>query len=94
MEVCLEDTEHPETTDQEQIDWDLFRDRFISALGPFAPGFAREALARHAWLVREKNQGEPQPWPAREKKIKASPGSAGRRPAGAGPVGHGKSWNS
>ena len=56
MEAHLEDTEQPDTTAQEPLSWDLFRHRFISTLGPFAPGFAREALARHAWLVREKNQ--------------------------------------
>ena len=33
-----------------------FSDRFIAALGPFAPGFAREALALHAWRVRERNE--------------------------------------
>ncbi|NRA74766.1 MAG: 16S rRNA (guanine(527)-N(7))-methyltransferase RsmG [Planctomycetes bacterium] len=54
--MYLEDTERPETPAQEQITWEIFRDRFIQALGPFAPGFAREQLARHAWLVREKNQ--------------------------------------
>ena len=33
-----------------------FRDRFVAALGPFAPGFAREGLALHAWRVRERNE--------------------------------------
>ena len=33
-----------------------FRDRFVAALGPFAPGFARESLALHAWRVRERNE--------------------------------------
>ncbi|MGB1661536.1 MAG: RsmG family class I SAM-dependent methyltransferase, partial [Planctomycetota bacterium] len=33
-----------------------FSARFIAALGPFAPGFAREALALHAWRVRERNE--------------------------------------
>ncbi|MEC9475459.1 MAG: 16S rRNA (guanine(527)-N(7))-methyltransferase RsmG [Planctomycetota bacterium] len=56
LEDRLAATERPETPTHELITWELFRDRFISALGPFAPGFSRETLARHAWLVREKNQ--------------------------------------
>ena len=43
---------------QEKIDieYEEFKSRFITALGPFAPGFAREGLALHAWLVRERNE--------------------------------------
>jgi 16S rRNA (guanine527-N7)-methyltransferase len=38
------------------IEYEEFKSRFIAALGPFAPGFAREGLALHAWLVRERNE--------------------------------------
>ena len=52
----LEETDCAGSEGLDPLTWEQFRDRFIQALGPFAPGFAREQLARHAWLVREKNQ--------------------------------------
>ncbi len=55
-EASTPDTPQPDAPPPDTLTWEMFRDRFIPALGPFAPGFARETLARHAWLVRQKNQ--------------------------------------
>ncbi len=52
----MQESEEVNSEQVEEMTWDQFRKRFVAALGPFAPGFSRESLARHAWLVREKNQ--------------------------------------